>query len=50
MSSAHEKMAGIKFAVDAIIQCNSGLQDPLKKRVHGHLHKAMKLVNQLRYM
>ena len=44
------ELNGIKFATDAIIQCNSGLLDSSKTRVIGHLHKAIKLVNQLRYM
>ena len=44
------KLNGIKFAKDAIIQVNSGIMDPDKSRTIGHLHKAMKLVNQLRYM
>tara|TARA_B110000444_G_scaffold134982_1_gene126788 strand:+ start:14894 stop:16423 length:1530 start_codon:yes stop_codon:yes gene_type:complete len=42
--------SGVKFAKDAIIQVNSGLMDGTKTRTIGHLHKAMKLVNQLRYM
>jgi hypothetical protein len=45
-----EKTNGIKFAKDAIIQVNSGLYDGSRQRVISHLHKAMKLVNQLRYM
>jgi hypothetical protein len=45
-----DKTQGVKFATDAIIQCNSGLFDANKSRVIGHLHKSMKLVNQLRYM
>lgn len=49
-SSAADKLNGVKFANDAIIQVNSGLMDPEKSRTIGHLHKAMKLVNQLRYM
>ena len=47
---AGDKVQGTKFATDAIIQCGSGLMDPHKKRIIGYLHKAMKLVNQLRYM
>jgi hypothetical protein len=42
--------AGVKFAKDAIIQCTSGLLDSHKTRSIGHLHKSLKLVNQLRYM
>lgn len=45
-----DKLNGIKFATDAIIQVNSGIMDPDKIRTVGHLHKSMKLVNQLRYM
>ncbi len=45
-----EQTNGIKFAKDAIIQVNSGLYDSTRQRVISHLHKAMKLVNQLRYM
>ena len=41
---------GVKFAKDAIIQINSGLLDSSRTRTISHLHKAMKLVNQLRYM
>jgi len=41
---------GIKFAKDAIIQVNSGLFDSSRARIISHLHKAIKLVNQLRYM
>jgi hypothetical protein len=49
-SSAADKVSGIKFATDAVIQCNSGLMDANKRRVIGYLQKAIKLVNQLRYM
>ena len=49
-SSSADKLSGIKFANDAIIQVNSGIMDPERTRTVGHLHKAMKLVNQLRYM
>jgi len=50
MATAKDVTGGIKFAKDAIIQVNSGLFDASRTRVIGHLHKAMKLVNQLRYM
>lgn len=49
-ASGADKINGIKFATDAIIQCGSGLMDPSRKRIIGHLQKAVKLVNQLRYM
>ena len=48
--SAYDKVGGVKLAKDAIIQCNSGVVDANKQRVISHLHKALKLVNQLRYM
>ena len=41
---------GVKFAKDAIIQVTSGLMDSHRTRSIGHLHKSLKLVNQLRYM
>ena len=41
---------GVKFAKDAIIQVNSGLLDGSRTRTISHLHKSLKLVNQLRYM
>ena len=50
INTAQEQTQGIKFATDAIIQVNSGLFDAGKVRGISHLHKAMKLVNQLRYM
>jgi hypothetical protein len=50
MDSGTQTTSGIKFAKDAIIQINSGLFDSSRKRVISHLHKAIKLVNQLRYM
>ena len=50
MDSGANTTTGIKFAKDAIIQVNSGLFDSSRKRVISHLHKAIKLVNQLRYM
>lgn len=50
LNGGGDTTAGVKFAKDAIIQVNSGLMDGTKTRTIGHLHKAMKLVNQLRYM
>jgi hypothetical protein len=41
---------GVKIANDAIIQTNSGIKDSANLRTLGHLHKALKLANQLRYM
>jgi hypothetical protein len=39
---------GIKIAVDAIVNVNSGLLDPKKNMVLSYLHKAIKPLNQLR--
>jgi hypothetical protein len=39
---------GIKIAADSIALCTSGLIDLDKNMVLGHLHKAIKVVNQLR--
>jgi len=39
---------GVKVSPDAICYVNSGLFDGAKKRVIGHLHKAIKPLNQLR--
>lgn len=40
--------AGIKIAVDAIVNVNSGLMDAKRAMVLSHLHKAIKPLNQLR--
>ena len=40
--------SGIQIAPDAIAYCTSGLIDLDKNMVLGHLHKAIKVVNQLR--
>lgn len=45
-----ENNAGIKIAKEAIISCPSGLLDINQEKVISHLHKSMKLVNQLRMM
>jgi len=50
LNSGQDRTQGIKFATDAIVQVNSGLFDASKTRSISHLHKALKLVNQLRYM
>jgi hypothetical protein len=39
---------GLKIAPDSIAMCTSGLLDLDKNLVLGHLHKAIKVVNQLR--
>jgi len=41
---------GIKLEKDSIIAVNSGLFDPSRTKSIGYLHKAIKLINQLRFM
>ena len=41
---------GIKLEKDSVIAVNSGLFDPSRTKSIGHLHKAIKLINQLRFM
>jgi len=42
--------AGVKIDTGSIIQINSGLYDAGHSRIIGYLHKALKLINQLRFM
>lgn len=42
--------SGVKLDKESIIAVNSGLFDASHTRVIGYLHKALKLVNQLRFM
>ncbi len=44
------KIGGVKIAKEAIVTANSGITDPARKRIISHLHKSIKLVNQLRMM
>ena len=48
--TATSQTSGVKIATDAIISCPSGIFDSSNEKVISHLHKAMKLVNQLRMM
>jgi hypothetical protein len=48
--ATNAKIGGTKIAKDAIIYSHSGITDPTRKRIVSHLHKAIKLVNQLRMM
>ena len=41
---------GIKLEKESIIAVNSGLFDPSRTKSIGYLHKAIKLINQLRFM
>lgn len=48
--SGDGESAGVKIANEAIVSCPSGLLDINQEKVISHLHKSMKLVNQLRMM
>ena len=41
---------GIRIAKDAVIRVTSGVMDTERKRTFSHLHKSLKVVNQLRMM
>ena len=41
---------GLKIAKDSILHCTSGLMSEDNKLVVGHLHKAIKPLNQLRIL
>ena len=47
MSNANSN-AGLKITTDSITYVTSGVVDATKNMVMGHLHKAIKPVNQLR--
>ena len=49
-SAVNAKIGGVKLAKDSIIYSHSGITDPTRKRIVSHIHKAIKLVNQLRMM
>ena len=42
--------AGLKVSPDAMVYVTSGIMDASRKKVLSHLHKSIKLVNQLRMM
>ena len=48
--TATSQTSGVKIATDAIISCPSGIFDSSNEKVISHIHKAMKIVNQLRMM
>lgn len=48
--SGDGESSGVKIAKEAIVSCPSGLLDINQEKVISHLHKSMKLVNQLRMM
>ena len=41
---------GVKLSIDSVVYCPSGLTDPQSNMLLGHLHKAIKPVNQLKMM
>ena len=43
-----DKQSGIPISIDAIAHVTSGLKDSRKNHVIGHLHKAIKALNQLK--
>jgi capsid assembly protein Gp20 len=47
---AHDAVTGIKISPDSIAHCHSGLVDIQKNLVLSYLHKAIKPLNQLRYI
>ena len=47
---AGNQVSGVKISKDAIISCPSGIFDSSNEKVISYIHKAMKLVNQLRMM
>ena len=49
-SSVTTNTSGVRIAKDAIIEVNSGLMDSQRRKRLSHLHKALKVVNQLRIM
>lgn len=49
-ASVVSSTSGVRIAKDAIIEVNSGLMDSYRRKRLSHLHKALKIVNQLRIM
>lgn len=41
---------GVKLSKDAVVQVTSGIYDPIKSTILSHLHKAIRPLNQLRFM
>lgn len=50
MSGIDSTVYGLKIAKDSVVYCHSGLLNAAGNMVISHLHKAMKIVNQLRAM
>jgi len=49
-SGSSDAISGIKVAPEAIIHTNSGIMDSARNRVLSHLHKSVKIINQLRML
>jgi len=50
MSKGAENISGIKVAPEAIIYVTSGVMDSSRTKVLSHLHKSVKIINQLRML
>ena len=48
--STNDSNSGIKIAPDAIAYCHSGVMDTRNYNILGHMHKAIKPLNQLRML
>lgn len=46
--TSQQQTAGVKIAIDSVLNVNSGLLDPKRSMVLSYLHKAIKPLNQLR--
>ena len=49
-NAASDSIAGIKVAPEAILYQTSGLMDSSRSKVLSHLHKSIKIINQLRML
>tara|TARA_Y100000004_G_scaffold176512_1_gene217137 strand:+ start:2504 stop:4159 length:1656 start_codon:yes stop_codon:yes gene_type:complete len=49
-TQATDSISGIKVAPEAIIHVTSGVMDASRQRVLSHLHKSVKIINQLRML
>ena len=50
MGSGGETLHGVKVAKEAIVYVTSGIMDSTRSKVMSHLHKCLKLINQLRML
>ena len=50
MGSGGETLHGVKVAKEAIVYVTSGIMDSTRSKVMSHLHKSLKLINQLRML